>query len=523
MTFPTFQAVICIIATLVSAELLAVETFQQPHEQFAAESILADELPTPIAQPGTNASIVSLLGDLQRPLLFRDHPPTNSATSCSAANCHGGPNPGIARPTAARGSEYQLWFEHDPHAQSWRTMCSSESIAILEKLRILQDGQIRDPAGYNNCLACHNSSKLPPTTVDQRTDAHATVAANQISVNFNREGVGCTSCHGPSFQWIGTHFQHDWTVQSTDEKIGEGFVSLGNIVTRARVCASCHVGDSDRDMNHDIIAAGHPPLRYEFATYHQDLPKHWRDLEATDQFTFEPTLWLAGQIAGVDAFLAALESRCQKSLHVSQWPEFAAYDCASCHHELGLENRRPVREENTKGIPTFSRWYDTGLIWVLEQAIADGHSHSSVVLLEKLSSLREHMHASAIPDSILIAKKARQARRALGQWSQIDSQEVLLSWNGKSLSQIISVASTTDGAFITWESAAQFYLAVVAAREHWSFDDQAGTKHEVDRLRSGLGFPDKRNIYATHKFDPPRLNRAEATKLGREISVLIGE
>ena len=30
-------------------------------------------------------------------------------------------------------------------------------------------------------------------------------------------------------------------------------------------------------MNHDMIAAGHPALHYEFATYHECQPKHWRE------------------------------------------------------------------------------------------------------------------------------------------------------------------------------------------------------------------------------------------------------
>ena len=98
------------------------------------------------------------------------------------------------------------------------------------------------------------------------------------------------------------------------------------------MCASCHVGDRQRNMNHDMIAAGHPPLFYEFTTYHHRLPKHWRDPRTKDAEHYESTLWFVGQIAALEAQVALIESRAENTS--AAWPEFAHLDCAGCHQPL---------------------------------------------------------------------------------------------------------------------------------------------------------------------------------------------
>ena len=42
------------------------------------------------------------------------------AASCATSSCHGGPRAGVSSADAPRGSEYPLWLESDPHAQSWK-------------------------------------------------------------------------------------------------------------------------------------------------------------------------------------------------------------------------------------------------------------------------------------------------------------------------------------------------------------------------------------------------------------------
>ncbi len=216
------------------------------------------------------------------PLTRTDLQLTGSA-SCSSAACHGGPRAGVLVDASPRGAEYPIWLANDPHGKSWRTVCSDASVGIMEKLGILRAGSIVNQAAFDNCLACHNTTRK---------------FSEPRSGQFHSEGVGCASCHGPSERWYGNHYRlplDDLTAADV------GLVPTSNLLGRARMCAACHVGDRDRDMNHDIIAAGHPALYYEFATFHNRLPKHWREPQQSATPDFEARLWLAGQIAGLDA------------------------------------------------------------------------------------------------------------------------------------------------------------------------------------------------------------------------------
>ena len=81
-----------------------------------------------------------------------------------------------------------------------------------------------------------------------------------------------------------------------------GMVNTASELVRAKACSLCHIGGPDRDMNHDIIAAGHPALYFDYATYLKAYPKHWR--EETDN---KPALalerWLIGQVTKADSEL----------------------------------------------------------------------------------------------------------------------------------------------------------------------------------------------------------------------------
>ena len=120
-------------------------------------------------------------------------------------------------------------------------------------------------------------------------------------------------------------------------------------------------------MNHDIIAAGHPALYFDMAVYHEAYPKHWRDAEQNGQH-FRAQLWFAGQIAAADSGLELIESRANKTLSVSTWPELSNYQCNSCHmtlngipksakasdRDLVVKGRAPVRNWNLAGLAALS-------------------------------------------------------------------------------------------------------------------------------------------------------------------------
>ncbi len=459
------------------------------------------------------------LDELHSPLLRRDLK-IRGAQSCAAASCHGGPRQGVATPYVSRGNEYQLWFENDPHAQSWRTICSDESVRMMTQLKIIDGDRIIDPVGFDNCLACHNTTMRHNEPRKGIFTHEGMATAEGIS---SQEGVGCASCHGPSERWIGNHFTNGWSAQYATHA---GFVNAGDLTTRARMCASCHIGDKDRDMNHDIIAAGHPTLRYELATYHSWQPKHWRDAEASDRTYYEAQLWLSGQIAATDAALALIETRAADAHTVSQWPELAAHDCASCHHQLGFKNDRNAVSSASKSLAPLAQWNDSGMRWLIDYREQTGVATvEDARLWRALDQVRDTMQAQAKPDRAQAAAAAKTARHALHAWLHGSAGSFERSvMRSDRLGQVVVAAAGRNETWRTWESAVQFYLAAVAARESWPGGWSGPLYDTAEALRQGLRYPEMRtlNNFETADDSLPTANRAEAMQLGVTLAGWLG-
>ena len=120
------------------------------------------------------------------------------------------------------------------------------------------------------CLACHTVPRP--------------AALLQTTAWLNSDGVGCESCHGPSDRYLAAHTTSGWKTKSRDEKEDHwGLWNTKDLTRRSSVCVGCHVGEhsggglSVRDVNHDLIAAGHPRLNFEFSASLENMPSHWNE------------------------------------------------------------------------------------------------------------------------------------------------------------------------------------------------------------------------------------------------------
>lgn len=430
--------------------------------------------------------------DRMRSPLARSDLRISPAQSCAAAACHGGAQPGVLNPAAQRGTEYLLWLEQDPHARSWRTLCTPESNQLLERLSILKNGVVVDKTAFDNCLNCHNSTRRFSET---RTQSWAP------------EGIGCAACHGPDMHWGNQHYIQGW---EPDNQLANGFVPLENLVVRARICASCHVGDADRDMNHDLIAAGHPRLSYEFAAYHALLPKHWRDEREANSSDFEVRLWLAGQIANLDASLALLEKRASLAGFARPWPELSEYACAACHHDLaGVSTESDAALSDKSDRLHYATSNRAGAAWILahewqsrtpQHRIHFAESEDLRQALRLLESLMSRHPLSTQP--MAVRQAAEKARMRLDRWLQSPSSQ--MTWaaaDAQWLSGLTaSVQISANGRFVgdvpfDWESAAQLYAAFVAARFAWPEGPQGTLLQPMRELKTGLSYLGRENTF----------------------------
>ncbi len=419
--------------------------------------------------------------------LYRNEKGVLGAASCATSACHGGPKAGVASAVAPRGSEYPLWFESDPHARSWKTLCSEASLQIMTKLGIFRDGKIADIAGYRNCLACHNSEKN--LSDDQLTPTIA-------------EGVGCEACHGPSEKWYDRHYQGLDSANAARRDFG--LTDSRPLLQRAKICATCHVGGKDRDMNHDIIAAGHPALYFDMAVYHEAYPKHWRDADQYDA-DFRAKLWLAGQIASADSELELMETRACKSLPISTWPELSMYQCSSCHFSLDGQSKTTASDNRDRvdlGRASVRQWNLVGLFQALDPA-GFATTNTNVNRARDAATVQElrALLNLANPDSRQVSVAARKLRVELASTLWDNGKLSLPDWSRqKQMAQSIRLleASKRNG---SWESAATAYAATWATHPTLS---QQNIEKPMMVLRAGLLFPEDA---MTPRFPRSRIER----------------
>ncbi len=384
------------------------------------------------------------------------------ARSCAAAACHGGvePDPRFAH---SRRHEYVYWLDHDPHARAYQTLLNEKSARMLARLALPTDRDIDKANRLANCFGCHNPQP------DQ---------ARQAATFYHREGVSCEMCHGAAERWIEPHVSAPWmTTKQQGGAAALGFVDTENVAVRARLCAQCHVGSPGREVNHDLIAAGHPVLKFEFAAYHEMLPKHWRDAaERQANPELERQLWAAGQQASATAALELLASRVDRAVDdepEAVWPEFAEYDCFACHHELVHPSwRQQMAHRPSSGMADWGSWY-----FGLHRSAGN----------DALDTLAKQMQSSFLPDLAAV----RQAIAATRM--EAPSLEDMLRGSAAA-GQPAAPPTVTN-----WDEAAQWYLALVAWEQ--SRRDAGGSEDDqitrgITKLRNQLAFPPN--------FDSPR-------------------
>ena len=381
------------------------------------------------------------------------------ALSCASASCHGrqdeDPEPG-----SVSRREYILWLEHDPHARSGRTLAGAEFERILRRVSSGRDDGPADPAVYERCAKCHDPDQkwtrsfFAPNEKGLNEKGSGVFGGPSVSVSQSQfppktpdpgaHGISCESCHGPAKEWIAVHYQRD---VSREQLALLGMLDTKNLTVRAELCAGCHVGGADRDMNHDMIAAGHPPLRFELSAYHDLIRhKHWPSAERVRTRDFKARLWAAGQAAAAQATLALVESRAVRASHgdrLTPWPEFAEYDCFACHQRL-----RPASgfssvalKGDQPGVPGWQPWN-----LALTERLATDKANGSAI-----AALRREMSGSLVTDAAKVCDLAREARSSIRMPGLATSAD------------IVSLVAPSIGADASWAARSQQLLALRAA------------------------------------------------------------
>ena len=397
------------------------------------------------------------------------------AASCAAAACHNANGaPG------SKGSEYTIWVTQDPHRKAYAVLFNDRSRRIIKNLHR------GDAGGDALCLNCHVHSQ-----------GQAETGGDPFT--FRDEGVACESCHGAAGRWRTEHYLPGWREQSDHDKAERyGMNPTKELAARARLCVACHVGEGVRDVNHDLIAAGHPRLNFEFGSFHAVLPKHWDERAEKERYPdLEARAWAVGQVVSAEAALELLADRARTA--AKPWPELAEYNCFACHHELEGVGGRLDRERPPKpGAPALgSVAWGTWYFALLPEALDRSEPADALRQLERQMPRR-------FPDrGIVAATAAEMVRQLAGRADELarDKPADYDSVQSRFRALARNEARLADTG---WDGAAQLYLAL-AALYHAEGDIDLARRDEALKpalqvLVRQLEFP----RLPTIKYDSPR-------------------
>ena len=418
--------------------------------------------------------------------------------SCTASSCHGNP-----RRESVIGSAAHFFFDSDRHQRGGAVLRERRSKEIAERLNLHQ------PAWETKeCLVCHAPGAIHS---ENRQDF-------QVKLS---EGVGCESCHGPARNWLTHHHTPEWKypeIWSSEIKEEVGFRETKNLLNRVNDCADCHVGNANQSVNHDLIAAGHPRLMFEFAAYQALMPAHWRRSEdrqrqasarnsSWSQPNAEAKDWLLGQLVNAEHELSVLSASAKNPDAV--WPELAQYDCFGCHHDLKTKSWQQSRAawDLKPGEFQWGTW-NLGLLPELKTSLNIAVDDR---LLEDLSALQKSMTSpnverASVSDTVLeLQQRLRQAAMSIEK-TGLSSGDL----------GVIRRSLLNDSTRFTnqgWDRSTQLYLALVAIDIGLSEDpyktNRMNPAREVTyrQLREQLSFRDSTKMIPPleHRESPFRL------------------
>jgi hypothetical protein len=355
--------------------------------------------------------------------------------SCASAACHHGNGP-----AGSKGSEYSTWASLDPHGRAASVLADERSHRIVRSMKGLPDGARVAPEKEELCLRCHVLTDFS----FERTRRRDLFAVS--------DGVGCEACHGPAEKWVHTHYLKSWSGKAP------GFRQTKDLTVRAELCVACHVGRGDADVNHDLIAAGHPRLRFDLAAYLVAYPKHWSEAAEKRRLPdFAARTWLLGKLVAAEASLDLLAHRAAGALKKqAPWPEFSEYECAACHHKLHYDSERRKRGfAGRAGALPWGSWYPA-LLPTLAQSAPGG----PITIAASLEALAKSLRAP-VPNEKAVLREAKLAATQLRTWRAGVEQAGALK-----LVQMRDLLGTLAGqeraARANWDEATQLYLAMSA-------------------------------------------------------------
>lgn len=302
----------------------------------ATIALLALLAVTPLAPAAAAPPVPAAAPVIELP--YQSHDMTLGTVNCANSMCHGAIT--SWNDSKVLQNEYVTWSRLDKHTRAYQVLDNDRSRRIARNLGL--------PAAANQsaiCLDCH-AHNVPL----ERRDARFKLS----------DGIVCEACHGPAERWIKTHVEPD---ASHAQNIAHGMYPTEDPVARARLCLSCHFGNTDKLVTHRLMGAGHPRLSFELETFSMIEPAHFRLEKASDGEALRwngVRIWAIGQALAVSQTMSILLD--PKRGHDGVFPELVLFDCHACHHPMSEQRWQPHAEFGLRQGPGVARLNDSNLL-----------------------------------------------------------------------------------------------------------------------------------------------------------------
>jgi hypothetical protein len=333
----------------------------------------------------------------------------DGVASCANSGCHGSTQP--LNTTRILQNEYYTWLSSDRHAQAYNVLFNDRSARVARNMRLkgkaYQEGV---------CLDCHTTN-VPASAVSGKVDVE--------------DGVQCEACHGPASGWRAEHTMAGWT---HEQSVARGMTDLRSLPTRASGCLSCHLGNDKKEVDHELIASGHPILAFELDNYTETMPPHWRrgkDSQTAD--THGARAFAVGQAV---AFSQSLDNLAHHA-RGQEWPEFSDMSCINCHHSLESSGWRQERGwPGRAGLPSWSPQH-----WAVLRFLVGRANPSARAQLDNAVQILA-VRVGHMNDSTGVLQSAVEARRII---DGVTPQIAALSWRDDDVRTLMrTIASDAD-------------------------------------------------------------------------------
>ena len=229
------------------------------------------------------------------------------AASCNGSACHGNSAPRAKLQIGQ--NEFFVWLQKDRHSKAYEVLTELDSKQIAKNLNIDK------PEKSHRCLVCH------ALDTDESREGK----------NFDlTEGVGCEACHGAAEQWLGPHIRKDW---DTKKAATYGMYNTKDLARRSDKCLTCHLGVGQDIVDHELIGAGHPRLKFEMDNFSHVMPSHWlppKDKSSRDWLGTKA--WAINQAVAFRKQIQLILSSHKNKMSIM--PDFVHFDCYACHHDV---------------------------------------------------------------------------------------------------------------------------------------------------------------------------------------------